>query len=196
MLFAIKNRLLPTLLLLVVFAAGSLAARAALGLEWNFQVQSGCVTDLLLGGLVMGASDGILHGLLLLGLGQRYGRCFRALVEFFRPQRVPQIVAGGLLAGGEELVFRGTLLEWLRTGGGLAPAAAVALTALVFGLLHLIPRRRLWPFAFWAVWEGTLLGGVYVWSGSLLVVVVLHILHDIGGFSLFAVERQFHGANS
>jgi uncharacterized protein len=196
MLFAVKRHLLPTLLLLVVFIAGALAARSALGLEWSWQLQSGFVTDLLLGALVIGASDGVLHGLLLLVLGQHYGQCYRALVEFFRPQQVPQIVAGGLLAGGEELVFRGTLLEWLRTTGGLAPAGAIALTALVFGLMHLIPRRRLWPFVLWAVWEGALLGGVYVWSGSLLVVVVLHTLHDMGGFSLFALQRRMWDAGA
>jgi len=190
MLFAVKNRLLPTLLLLLVFIAGAVTARSTLGLEWNWQVQSGFVTDLLLGALVMGSSDGLLHGLLLVTLGESYRRCYRALVEFFRPQHLPQIIAGGLLAGGEELLFRGTLLEWLRTAGGLSPAAAIALTAVVFGLLHLIPRQRLWPFAIWAVWEGTLLGTIYVWSGSLLVVVVLHTLHDIGGFAVFAVQRR------
>jgi membrane protease YdiL (CAAX protease family) len=194
MLFAVKNRLLPTLLLLVVFTIGAFAARSALGLEWNWELQTGLAIDLLLGGLVMAASDGLLHGLLQVTLGEPYRRCYGALVEFFRPQRLPQIVAGGLLAGGEELVFRGTLLEWLRTSAGLAPAAAIALTALVFGLLHLMPRQRLWPFAIWAVWEGALLGAVYVWSGSLLVVVVLHTLHDIGGFGVFAVQRRlWHG---
>jgi membrane protease YdiL (CAAX protease family) len=62
--------------------------------------------------------------------------------------------------------------------------------AVVFGLCHAIPDRRLLPFTLWAVWEGALLGGVYVLSGSLLVVVVLHILHDIAGFSVFAYQRR------
>ena len=73
---------------------------------------------------------------------------------------------------------------------------AIAVTALIFGLLHLIPRRRLWPFAVWAVWEGALLGGIYVWSGSLLVVVVLHTLHDAGGFGLFAIQRRMAEARA
>src|SRR5262249_14274177 len=157
-------------------------ARAALGLKWNWELRSELVTALLLAGLAMAASDGCLHALLLLVLGESYRRCYRALAEFFRPQRVPQIIAGGLLAGGEELVFRGVLLEWLGTGAGLPASMAIGTAAVVFGLMHLIPRQRLWPFALWAVWEGALLGTVYVLSGSLLVTVVLHTLHDIGGF--------------
>lgn len=189
MLFAIKNRLWPTLALLAVFVAVALAARSALGLGWHWQYEATVPRDLVLAGLVMAGSDGGLHGLLLLIVGAPYRRCYQALTEFFRPQHAPQIIAGGLLAGGEELIFRGTLLEWLRTDGGFAPVTAVAVTAALFGLCHLIPQRDLAPFAIWAVWEGALLGAVYVLSGSLLVVVVLHVLHDIGGFSLFAFQR-------
>lgn len=189
MLFAVKNRLGPTLALLVVFVAAAFGARSALGLEWNWEWSAAVPRDLLLAGLALAASDGGVHGLLWLLVGAPYRRRYRALAEYFRPQRLPEISAGGLLAGGEELVFRGTLLEWLRTDGGVSAAGAVAATAVVFGLAHLILRRDLWPFAVWAVWEGALLGTVYVLSGSLLVVVVLHVLHDMGGFGLFAFQR-------
>ena len=101
-----------------------------------------------------------------------------------------EIISGGLLAGGEELIFRGVLLEGLRSLAGLSSPAAIAVAALAFGLCHLLPNRQLYPFAFWAVWEGALLGGIYVLSGSLLVAMVVHILHDIGGFMLFAWQRR------
>ena len=100
------------------------------------------------------------------------------------------MVAGGLLAGGEELLFRGVMLQALQTFAGLAAPWAVLVVALVFGLAHLIPQRLLWPFAVWAVWEGVLLGGVFVLSGSLAVVVVLHVVHDILGFAIFAHQRR------
>ena len=187
MLFALKRSPGPALLLLVVFVVAALAGKSALDLTWRREIGP---QALGLGILALAASDGLLHGLLTLVLHQRYVSRYRALVEYFRPQGVAAILAGGLLAGGEELLFRGVFLEGLRTRAGLPDAAAVAVVALVFGLLHTIPDRTLAPFALWAVWEGALLGTVYVLSDSLGTVVVLHALHDVIGFSLFAVQRR------
>lgn len=189
MLFAIKNSLLPTLALLGIFMLAGLRLEKVLGLSWSWDFSLTTLRDLLIGAFVMAASDGALHALLVLFLGEAYLSRYRALVEYFRPQQAPQIVAGGLLAGGEELIFRGVLLEGLRTAGWPG-TAAVAASSLVFGALHFIPRGPLWPFALWAVWEGVLLGSVYVITGSLLVVVLLHVAHDIGGFSVFAYQRR------
>jgi membrane protease YdiL (CAAX protease family) len=190
MLFAVKNRLVPTLAVLAVFVAGALAARQALGLDWRLEVGSEQLRDLLLGTGALAVSDGGLHGLFVVLLGGWYLPRYRALVEFFRRQGPAEIAAAGLLAAGEELVFRGVLLEGLRSRAGWPAAAAVAVSALVFGLLHAIPRRALWPFTFWAVWEGVLLGAVYVLGGSLSVNMALHFLHDVFGFSLFAYQRR------
>jgi membrane protease YdiL (CAAX protease family) len=186
-LFAIKRYLGPTLALLAVFVVTALAAREALGLEWKWQFRP---ADLFLGILALIASDALLHGALILTRGRAYMVRYHALVEYFKPQRLPEILAGGLLAGGEELVFRGVLLEDLRTKAGLPDASAVLAVALVFGALHIIPNRTLLPFALWAVWEGALLGTVYVLSESVGAVVVLHMLHDVAGFGLFAVQRR------
>jgi membrane protease YdiL (CAAX protease family) len=187
MLLAVKNHFWCTAALLAVFVAGSLAARAALGLVWHMEVPFG---QLLLAIGVMAASDGAGHALLTLSLGESYLSRYRALVEYFRPQGIREILAGGLLAGGEELVFRGVLLEGLHSRLDLSPAAAVGVTALVFGLLHAAPSGPLRPFLPWAIWEGALLGAVYVISGSLMGVIILHVLHDIAGFSLFAHQRR------
>lgn len=187
MLFAVKRRLVPTLLLLLVFIVAGLGGQAALGLEWDLAFRP---ADLGFGIVALVGSDGLLQGVFALTMGPWYRPRYRALVEFFRTQGPAEILAGGLLAGGEELVFRGLLLEGLRTLAGFSPAAAVGITALVFGLLHALPDRMLLPFTLWAVWEGALLGIVYVMSGSLLVAVVLHALHDMAGFSLFALQRR------
>lgn len=193
MLFAVKNRLLPTLLLLVIFVAGASAARAALGLQWDFDLR---VADVLLGIVVIAVSDSVLHALLAVTLRERYLIRYRSLVEYFRPQRLPQIVAGSLLAGGEEMLFRGVLLEGLRSALGWSPAEAIGGSAVVFGLLHAIPRRDLVPFAVWAVWEGVLLGLAYTMSGSLLASILVHVLHDFAGFSLFAWQRRLHASRA
>jgi membrane protease YdiL (CAAX protease family) len=187
MLFLVKNHFWPALVLLVVFIAVGLGAREALGLTWNLEFRP---VDLLLGIVAMAASDGGMHGLLTLLRGDAYRQRYRELVEVFRPQGVREIIAGGLLAGGEELLFRGVLLEGLRSQAGVSPLLAIAVTALAFGLLHKLPNPRLSRFTLWADWEGALLGIVYVMSGSLLVVVILHVLHDIAGFSLFALQRR------
>jgi len=186
MLFGIKNHFWATLALLGICVFTGLRLETVLGLPWSWDFLP---RDLLIGAAALIATDAGLHGLLALILGDRYWACYFALVDYFRPQRAPQIITGGLLAGGEELLFRGVLLEGLRSIAGWPAAAAVVVSAVVFGLLHLIPRRLLWPFALWAVWEGALLGIIYVWSGSLLAVLVLHVLHDIGGFTFFAYQR-------
>jgi membrane protease YdiL (CAAX protease family) len=190
MLFAVKNRLVPTLLVLAAFVAGSLSLRRALGLDWRWEGQPDLGWYLLLGIAALALSDGALHGLFALALGVWYRSRYRALVEYFRPQGVGEIFAAGLLAGGEELVFRGVLLEALRSLAHWPPAAAVLVSALVFGALHALPSRQLLPFTLWAVWEGILLSGLYVLSGSLLVSLALHFMHDLAGFSLFAYQRR------
>ncbi|MBI1904520.1 MAG: CPBP family intramembrane metalloprotease [Planctomycetia bacterium] len=190
MLNATKRRLttaLPTLLVLVAAASG---LKAALELKWSWTFEAAQWRDLGLAVLVVAASDGVLQLSFRALFGKPYMARYRAFVEFFRTQRAPEIVAAGLQAGGEELLFRGVLLEWLQTTAQWPAPAAVAAAAITFGAAHVIPRRPFLPFNFWAIWEGVLLGSVYVLSGSLAVVVILHILHDIVGFGLFAYQRR------
>ena len=191
MLFAVKNRLAPTLLLMAALAAGSLLLRRALALHGDLGLSpmlplwvAGALACLL-------ASDGSLHGLLWLGLGRRYLERYGALAEYFRTQGPPQILAGGLLAGlGEELFFRGVVLAGLWRVAGWPPVAAVVAAALLFALGHWLPDRKLSPFAVWAGLQGLWIGGLYVVTGSLAACMVTHALHDILGFTLFAVQRR------
>ena len=75
---------------------------------------------------------------------------------------------------------------WPEMMGGLGGAA-------LFGLSHLLREPKLAPFAIWAVWEGLLLGVIYVWSGSLLLVMIVHAIHDIAGFSLSLTSAVLAG---
>jgi membrane protease YdiL (CAAX protease family) len=188
MLFAVKNLFWPSLLLLGVLLAVFFAVKSPEAQMISFH--SGLLVSLAGGIGLMAASDIFLHTLFRLVLGTPYRKCYAAFVEYFRPQGAREIIAGGLLAGGEELIFRGILLQVLISSAGLRPYIALAISSLVFALFHLLPARRLWPFALWALWEGGLLGWVYLWSGSLLVCVVLHILHDVAGFCLLAWQRR------
>jgi len=190
MLFSIKNRLGPTLLLLLGLSAASYLMRALLHLPWRLAPFPGLARGVALGLSVVLASDGLVHGSLRLLLRDRYLARYQALADYFRPQGPLEIAGAGLLAGGEELFFRGVLLAGLMVSAGLGAGPALALSALAFGALHRIRNPCLAPFAVWAAWEGVLLGCVYLSFGSLLVSVLVHAIHDVIGFSLFAWRRH------
>jgi membrane protease YdiL (CAAX protease family) len=190
MLFAVKNRFLPTLLLAALLAAVALAARSAMGLS-EPAAPLPLVTARAAAGLVLiVASDTLIHvGLWLLG-GDRYRNRYREFVAYFRPQRAREIAASGVLAGCEEMLFRGVLLAALVQRVEWSPLAAIAVTALLFGAAHLPRDAKLAPFALWAVWEGALLGGLYLATGSLLTLTLIHAAHDIVGFTVMAWQRK------
>jgi len=187
MLFSSKRRLPSTLLLFVLFTAVALAARRLLHLDWSWRLQP----RWLIGGLALVAvSDGLLHGLSSLLFGRRYLNRYQSLARYFSAQGGAEIAACGLLAAGEEFLFRGVLLQGAAGQLGWRDPAALFLSALAFALMHLINRPSLAPFVLWAFWEGVLLGIVYLVSGSILTTALLHALHDVGGFTLFALQRR------
>ncbi|MEE8143663.1 MAG: CPBP family intramembrane glutamic endopeptidase [Planctomycetota bacterium] len=178
---------MASLLLLAVLTAGSVGLKPLLGLEWNLHFQLLSVA-LGLGTLIL--SDILSHGLLRLLGGRPYQAYYRAFVEYFRPQRTFHIIIGAALAAGEELFFRGILLEGWLTRTHLHPALGVCISAVLFAVAHFLPRRPLAGYALSALWTGILLGGIYLFFGSLLVVMWVHVLHDGLGFSLFAFQRR------
>jgi membrane protease YdiL (CAAX protease family) len=191
MLFFIKNKLFPMQILIGVLVLGAIWLRDSLGLRWDLDVSAEMGVYVVLGLGLLFVSDAVIHGLLMLTLRGRYLNCYGALVKYYLPQKFPVIVVAGLLAGAEELVFRGLVLEgMLATYPGLSPWIAIAVSAVLFGLCHAMPAPVSWPFTVWAVWEGMLLGVVYVLSGSLLACVIAHAVHDVVGFGLFAWQRK------
>jgi membrane protease YdiL (CAAX protease family) len=191
MLFSVKNRLRPTLLLLAIFVTGALVARRALGLRWNIAPYPHLARDAVFALLLIVTSDALVHLLLILLLRQRYLARFQTFANYFRSQGPPEIVASGLLAGGgEELVFRGVLLQSLLSTTAMGTVPAVAVTAILFGAMHTLRDPRLAPFALWAVWQGILLGTAYVATGSLLLTMIVHAAHDGLGFTLLALRRR------
>lgn len=192
MLFLVKNRWLPSLAVAFVLAAVAWWASRIGSLSWSWQLGSAEWRGIGWATLVLGLSDGGGHGLLLLLFGDAYRRRFLVLAEVFRPQRNREIVCGGVLAAAEELAFRGVLLEGLRSLAGWPTGTAIAVSAAAFGLAHALPHRLLRPFVVWAIWEGVLLGGVYVLSGSLAVSCLIHGAHDMVGFAIFRWQRTRH----
>ncbi|HJL17880.1 MAG TPA: CPBP family intramembrane glutamic endopeptidase [Sandaracinaceae bacterium LLY-WYZ-13_1] len=79
---------------------------------------------------------------------------------------------------GEELFFR----------GALQPSIGLVATSVIFGLVHLGPDRRFWPWTAWAVAMGFVLGAIHEATGSLAGPIVAHVwinhanLHYIAAF--------------
>jgi membrane protease YdiL (CAAX protease family) len=73
----------------------------------------------------------------------------------------------------EELLFRGIVLQAFERL--LGSGAALALSAALFGLLHLLnPGATLWSSLAIAIEAGLLLGAAFLWRRSLWLVIGLH----------------------
>lgn len=97
-------------------------------------------------------------------------------------------VAGAMcavaVAVAEEVFFRGVVfrLFWIRWG----ITVALVVSALVFGLVHLInPVASLWGAIAIAVEAGLLLGAVYLATGSLWAAIGLHFGWNVATVAIF-----------
>ncbi|HEY9842902.1 MAG TPA: CPBP family intramembrane glutamic endopeptidase [Candidatus Obscuribacterales bacterium] len=88
----------------------------------------------------------------------------------------------GLLTGvAEELMFRGLL----QNAWGLLPAS------LCFGVLHL-PGLRHWAYAVWATLMSLVLGGLYLLTDNLLLVMLVHIINNTLALVLWPRMRKWY----
>src|SRR5262249_12223962 len=77
----------------------------------------------------------------------------------------------------EEIFFRGFLYTALERS--VSPLTAVAISALLFGLLHVVTGGAFGAFRFWpSVFMGVLLGLLRMTSGSVWPGLLLHALHN------------------
>jgi len=191
MLFTVKKNFILSVVTALVFAGAALASRYALGLEWQSPGAVGFIPGFALGLAAILASDLVLILLLLALFRGAFVETYMQMADYFSGQRAPEILAGGLLAAGEETLFRGVVLQGMVQLIGSGPVSAVLVSSVLFGLFHVIARRRLALFSVWAVWEGAVLGAVYLYTGSLLVAASVHAAHDILGFTVFALNRKY-----
>jgi uncharacterized protein len=85
-----------------------------------------------------------------------------------------QIGMVALLAGvAEELLFRGVLQTLLASW--LGPVAALLLASLLFGLCHSVTRA----YVVLVTVVGVYFGGLWLWTGNLLVPMVAHGVYDL-----------------
>jgi len=190
MLFDAKKNFLLSIVLTLALAALALALKYALGLEWQSFGATGFIPGITIGLAAILASDLFLIILLAALFRNEFIKTYMQMADYFTGQRAPEIFAGGLLAAGEEMIFRGVILQGMVQVLGTGPVYVVLVSSILFGLFHVIARKRLALFSIWAVWEGAVLGAVYLYTGSLLVTAAVHALHDVLGFTVFALNRK------
>ena len=81
-----------------------------------------------------------------------------------RPTAKELLLLAALSAIGEEIFFRGAMLD----------AWGPWISSLVFALLHVPPRRELWPWTVSAGLLGLILGGLTLATGNLGAACVAH----------------------
>jgi membrane protease YdiL (CAAX protease family) len=106
------------------------------------------------------------------------------LVPILLPCSLMDLLAIATLAGvGEEMLFRGVfqgvLSRWAGVGVGLT------LASILFGVLHAIT----FTYAVLAALAGAFLGALWLWTGNLLVPIIVHTLYD---FVLLVHLIYFH----
>ena len=85
----------------------------------------------------------------------------------------------------EEVLFRGILLESVRSKH--SAGRAIVVSALMFGVIHLIPQQVVNAFAI-----GLILGYIYVRTESLWPVIVIHALNNA---MAYVIMQWSDGAN-
>ena len=120
-----------------------------------------------------GLLAGIGVGLVIVGVTRVGVRMWGAIEDAARilsvmlgPLTKKQAILLAVLSGvGEELLFRGALWPDLGLWG----------TTLLFGLVHVIPKRQLWGYPLFAVAAGLLFGVLRMGTGSVVPCVLAHV---------------------
>lgn len=95
------------------------------------------------------------------------------IVHLFQASPSGTVILVAFLAGlGEELLFRGVLQDWLA--GLLGLEAALIIASIAFGLAHFITPA----YFLLATLMGFYMGLLYIWTGNLLVPILVHALYD------------------
>ena len=94
-------------------------------------------------------------------------REFRSILG--RPSGSELLLLAAASAIGEEIFFRGAMLD----------AWGPWLSSLVFALLHVPPRRELWPWTVSAGLLGLCLSGLTLWTGNLGAAVAAHFVINL-----------------
>lgn len=92
-----------------------------------------------------------------------------------------------LVAIGEEMIFRGVMFRWIDEKWGFA--AALVVSALVFGFVHITnDNASWWSSLAIAIEAGLLLGAIYKYSGTLWMPIGVHWAWNFSQGNIFGFE--------
>ena len=123
----------------------------------------------------------------------KYTRVFSEIESDFA-ERLGKLQAGGVIllatlsSLAEEVFFRGAFQPFLADLS--SPALGYIATSLIFGLLHSGSKPRFFAWTLFATAAGFILGAAYLWSGHLLVPVVIHFIINAVNMQLIAVRAR------
>ncbi|PQO39857.1 CPBP family intramembrane metalloprotease [Bremerella cremea] len=101
----------------------------------------------------------------------------RYIAPLFREATIFELGLVSLAAGlGEEALFRGVIQTFLQQlmGSGAGPVVPIALTSLLFGVVHYMTKE----YFIIASIMGAYLGIWFWWTGDIIVPIVIHALYD------------------
>ena len=106
-------------------------------------------------------------------MGVQLRNDFDLVILMFRKARVVDLVFVSIMAGlCEEVLFRGFGQNVIVGYIGVWPGLVVA--SLIFGVFHFVS----FSYFVFATLIGVYLGGVYVWTGDLVIPIVGHAVYD------------------
>jgi uncharacterized protein len=111
--------------------------------------------------------------------------CEEEIVPLFHDSHWSELALISLCAGvGEEMLFRGvlqsTFMGWLGVGWGLS------LASLLFGILH--PASV--SYIIFTGLLGFYLGGIWIYNGNLLTLMVIHAVYDFAALGYLIKFRK------
>ena len=173
---ALSGFAFASVVLLVWHAGGRPLARFGLG-GWTLggaELAAALAWTLLLGGATWAMARGLLRAPL-----ERLYRRYGWLMPRSRRELAASWATSAAAGAGEEIAYRGFLL-WYGAAL-LGPAAGLIGSSLLFGAAHGYQRRFGMAFATLA---GLVLGGVYLATHSLPLVIWMHASYNIASFTL------------
>ncbi|MFZ4815818.1 MAG: CPBP family intramembrane glutamic endopeptidase [Phototrophicaceae bacterium] len=186
MFFYWKRALGSTYILTFALFVGAIVAQQAIGIPWVLRLRSAeesglPLSDLwiiILASVLLLVVDGITQGVIRGFYGSKFQETQNLFLDNVAVGNYNVVWIVGVTAAMEELFFRGVIVQGMQhVGTGVIWAVIVG--AFFSGLAHYFDDRP--GYRWWALTntsEGIFLAILQVLTGSILVVMIVHFIHD------------------